>query len=145
MRKVVFDEEKAKRLRDEGMSYSEIAKHINGVSRITIFKRLNPIQEKLHNERCKKTRQERKARLIKYKGGKCCVPGCGYDKCHASLVFHHLEPEKKSFGIGDRKFAPFEELLKEADKTILVCNNCHGEVHEGLHDKFINNLLNKMV
>jgi|TARA_R110000851_G_scaffold177021_1_gene323775 hypothetical protein len=144
MRKVVFDEEKAKRLRDEGMSYSEIAKHINGVSRITIFKRLNPIQEKLHNERCKKTRQERKACLIKLKGGKCCMPGCGYNKCHASLVFHHLEPEKKSFGIGDRKFAPFEELLKEADKTILVCSNCHGEVHEGLHDEFINNLLKKV-
>ena len=144
MRKVVFDEGKAKRLRDEGMSYSEIAKHINGVSRITIFKRLNPIQEKLHNERCKKTRQERKACLIKLKGGKCCMPGCGYNKCHASLVFHHLEPEKKSFGIGDRKFAPFEELLKEADKTILVCSNCHGEVHEGLHDEFINNLLKKV-
>ena len=72
------------------------------------------------------------------------MPGCGYNKCHASLVFHHLEPEKKSFGIGDRKFAPFEELLKEADKTILVCSNCHGEVHEGLHDEFINNLLKKV-
>jgi hypothetical protein len=141
MKRVVFDEEKAKRLRDEGMSYSEIAKHIDEVSRVTIFKRLNPVQEKLHNERCKKTRQERKACLIKRKGGKCCIPGCGYNKCHASLVFHHLEPEKKSFGIGDRKFAPFEELVKEADKTILVCSNCHGEVHEGLHDEFINNLI----
>ena len=143
MKRVVFDEEKAKRLRGEGMSYFQIAKHIDGASCVTIFKRLNPIQEKLHNERSKKKRQERKDRLIRYKGGKCCI--CSYNECQASLVFHHLRPEEKSVGIGDRKLAPLEELLKEVDKTILVCNNCHGEIHEGLHDKFINNLLSKMV
>ena len=36
-------------------------------------------------------------------------------------------------------------LKKEADKTVLVCRNCHAEIHSGLHNEFINNLLNKMV
>lgn len=75
----------------------------------------------------------RKAKLkaIEYKGGKCCI--CGYDKCARSLTFHHLDPTKKDFGIsGSTK--SFEKLKPELDKCILVCANCHGEIHEGLID-----------
>ena len=142
MRKVAFDEEKAKRLRKEGMSYRKIAKHF-GVSRWTINRRLDPQRNNAHREAQNKKQRTKKAYLIEYKGGGCSM--CGYNKCHTSLSFHHLNQEKKSFGIGDRKSAPLKELLKEADKTILVCNNCHGEIHEGLHNEFINNLLSKMV
>jgi hypothetical protein len=145
MKRVVFDEEKAKRLRKGGMSYENIAKHIEGVTETTIYRRLNPHKEILHRESTKRRQRITKARLIKCKGGKCCIPECGYDKCHTSLSFHHLIEEDKTFGIGDRKCAPFKELLKEANKTILVCNNCHGEIHEGFHNEFINNLLGKTV
>ena len=144
MRKAVFDEEKAKRLRKEGMSYRKIAKNV-GVSRWTINRRLDPQRDKAHREAQQKRQRVKKERLIEYKGGKCCIPGCGYNKCQGSLVFHHLDETEKSFGISERKCAPLKELLKEADKTILVCNNCHGEIHEGLHDEFINNLVSKMV
>ena len=143
MKRVVFDEEKARRLRNEGMSYENIAKRIEGASEITIYRRLNPQKENLHRETTRRRQRIAKARLIESKGGKCSI--CDYHKCHTSLSFHHLIEEEKSFGIGDRKCAPFKELLKEAKKTILVCTNCHGEIHEGFHNEFINNLLNKMV
>tara|TARA_Y100001949_G_C15746708_1_gene226036 strand:+ start:69 stop:500 length:432 start_codon:yes stop_codon:yes gene_type:complete len=143
MKKSVFDEEKAHRLREEGMSYGDIAKQIEGATKITIWRFLSPGKLEEHRESQKKRQRKTKARLIEYKGGECSI--CGYDKCQTSLSFHHLLEEEKSFGISDRKCAPFEELLKEANKTILVCNNCHGEVHEGLHDEFISNTLSEIV
>jgi len=30
------------------------------------------------------------------------------------------------------KSLSFDKLKKEADKCILVCQNCHGEIHAGL-------------
>ncbi len=126
-----FDIEEAKRLRKEGMAYQKIADSIGGVSRQTIYYALGSAKEREIRSR---RRKSRKKYLIEYKGGECCI--CGYDKCHAALVFHHLDPEKKSFTIGDRAQAPLKEALKEADKTVLLCHNCHSEVHQGLHKEF---------
>lgn len=72
---------------------------------------------------------EKKAALVKYKGGKCCI--CGYDKVNSALDFHHVGP--KEFGIAKRKDISLEKLKKEVDKTILVCKNCHQEIHAGIH------------
>jgi hypothetical protein len=105
------------------------------VSYTTIATRLKGGLSAKEKERRASCRKSRKKYLIEYKGGECCI--CGYNKCHAALVFHHLDPEKKSFGLGDRGQAPLKEVLKEADKTILLCNNCHSEVHQGLHEEFI--------
>lgn len=45
-----------------------------------------------------------------------------------ALEFHHLNPNKKDFGIsGGTK--SFETLRPEVDKCILVCSNCHREIH----------------
>ena len=71
-----------------------------------------------------------KLKSIKYKGGKCLK--CGYNKCSRSLDFHHLDPLKKDFNISDGKTHNFEKLKPELDKCILICSNCHGELHEGL-------------
>lgn len=70
-----------------------------------------------------------KEELVKYKGGKCEV--CGYSKCIQALEFHHLDPTYKDFSIsGGTK--SFERLKPEVDKCILVCSNCHKEIHAGL-------------
>lgn len=75
--------------------------------------------------------QKTKLKAIEYKGGKCQI--CGYNKCVRSLQFHHLDPNEKDFGIsGGTK--SFEKLKPELDKCILVCANCHGEIHDGLID-----------
>jgi len=81
------------------------------------------------------TRQrEKKAALVEYKGGKCCI--CGYSEYNGALDFHHVG--KKNFNISSRRDSSLERLKKEADNTILVCRNCHAEIHAGMHEKYEN-------
>lgn len=73
--------------------------------------------------------QKTKLKAIEYKGGKCQI--CRYNKSIRALTFHHINPEEKSFGIsGGTK--SFEKLKPELDKCILVCQNCHAEIHDGI-------------
>jgi hypothetical protein len=93
-----------------------------------------------HGIRCRRcasqsvtnSRLKKKSKLVAAMGGSCTR--CGYDKCERALDFHHLQPELKSFGIARRLDLSFAALLAEAKKCILVCANCHMEVHAGLHD-----------
>lgn len=87
----------------------------------------------------------RKLELIEAKGGKCEI--CGYDKNIAALDFHHLEPSNKAFELDARHLSntTINKLLEEADKCILVCANCHREIHNKHLDKSnIPSLLNEM-
>ena len=79
------------------------------------------------------SRQRLKEKLVKYKGGKCEI--CGYNKCINALEFHHLDPTKKDFGIANGNAIAFEKAKKEVDKCILVCSNCHREIHYDLNEK----------
>ena len=74
----------------------------------------------------------RKAECVKYKGGKCIV--CNYDRYIGSLDFHHLDPSQKEFNIAELRTYSFEKLINELDKCVLLCKNCHSEVHHGLID-----------
>lgn len=67
--------------------------------------------------------------LIQQRGGKC--EKCGYDKNMSALEFHHLHPEEKEFTLDSRNLERHsdEEILKEFDKCILLCANCHAEFH----------------
>ena len=67
--------------------------------------------------------------LRKSQGGKCIH--CGYDKYLGALEFHHLNPNEKDFTIGNRDFK-LKECIEESKKCILVCSNCHKELHAGL-------------
>lgn len=64
---------------------------------------------------------------VEYKGGRCSL--CGYNRYNGSLEFHHLDPLKKDFCISKCHFTNFEKIKKELDKCILVCSNCHKEIH----------------
>lgn len=92
--------------------------------------------------RCKQCRKEHvaeqrrrnKQRLIEEFGGKCSI--CGYDKYQGALHFHHLNPSQKSFGLGLRGITKgYDKLREEAQKCILVCANCHAEIHSGVGDR----------
>ena len=74
-------------------------------------------------------KKRKKIELIDYKGGKC--EKCGYNKCVEALEFHHLDPNEKDFGISNNSYS-FERMKKEVDKCILVCSNCHREMHYNL-------------
>lgn len=75
-----------------------------------------------------------KEKLVEYKGGKCEI--CGYDKCINALDFHHLNPEEKEFALNTANYnKSFDLLKKEVDKCILVCANCHREIHYNLNEE----------
>ena len=77
-----------------------------------------------------KRRKMIKAMAIEYKGGKCCI--CGYKKCNTALDFHHKNDREKSFGLSVRGLTrSWVRTKAEIDKCILVCANCHREIHEG--------------
>src|SRR5512135_1235793 len=88
-----------------------------------------PYRKKYVNFKVSEGRRNLKARAIEYKGGCCQVPGCGYNKCQAALQFHHLDPGQKDFQISGRNIT-WERVKPELDKTILVCANCHLELHD---------------
>lgn len=71
-------------------------------------------------------RKRVKLKLVEYKGGEC--EKCGYNKCVRALEFHHLDPSEKDFTISGKSWS-FERLKDEVDKCILVCSNCHNEIH----------------
>jgi len=55
---------------------------------------------------------------------------CGYDKCDAALEFHYTNPEDKKFGVTLRSFSRTVKSIKEEiNKCILLCSNCHKEIH----------------
>lgn len=74
--------------------------------------------------------KENKKKAVEYKGGKCII--CGYNKCMRSLSFHHRNPKFKDPNWNKMRNWKFEKIKKELDKCDLVCNNCHGEIHDKL-------------
>ena len=65
---------------------------------------------------------------VDYKGGKC--ERCGYDRCPDALEFHHLDPAKKDFAIYSKGYTrSWQKVKVELDKCMIVCANCHRELH----------------
>ena len=76
----------------------------------------------------------RKLELVELLGGKC--QACGYSKNLAALQFHHLNPNEKQFKLGHRMLSnrSWDAILKEVQKCILLCANCHAEEHNPEYD-----------
>jgi 5-methylcytosine-specific restriction endonuclease McrA len=69
-----------------------------------------------------------KLKAIQLKGGKCQL--CHYDRCLAALDFHHIRNgEDKEFAISQH-LHNWKKVLPELEKCILLCKNCHVELHE---------------
>ncbi|MBP6858411.1 MAG: hypothetical protein KBC33_01105 [Candidatus Pacebacteria bacterium] len=78
-------------------------------------------------------RKKLRAMAREYKGGKCMF--CGYNRCQDALDFHHKDPTKKNFGLSARGLTrSWEKIKEEVDKCILICANCHREVHAGVRE-----------
>ena len=75
-----------------------------------------------------KKRKALRKKAVEYKGGKCEI--CGYCKCAEALEFHHKDSSKKDFGISGKGYTrSWEKVKEELDKCVLLCANCHREVH----------------
>lgn len=75
--------------------------------------------------------RKNKLEAVAYKGGKCEI--CGYEKCVDALEFHHLSPDEKDPNFKRMRGWKKERREKELDKCILVCSNCHREIHSGMN------------
>lgn len=91
----------------------------------------HPECRKCFNKRSTEQQRKRKEQMVRLKGGKCSR--CGYQGHIASFDFHHLDPKKKNFGIGNFKNRSLSNLQDELAKCILLCANCHREL-EALGD-----------
>lgn len=67
-------------------------------------------------------------------GGKCQC--CNYNACSSALAFHHIDPSQKDLGFGTVRATPkkWESVVNELRKCILVCHNCHSEIHAGMRE-----------
>jgi hypothetical protein len=99
----------------------------------------NACKQKHHYNRVKKQTNtyhsqtlrayKRKLHLVELAGGQCS--SCGYSKNIAALEFHHLNPDEKEGKLDMRNLSnrTMDFLLKEFSKCVLLCSNCHREVH----------------
>ena len=77
-------------------------------------------------------RKKLKQMAIAYKGGAC--QRCGYAACEAALTFHHTEPARKDLSLsGEGMTRSWQRVRAELDKCILLCANCHAEIHSRQH------------
>jgi hypothetical protein len=72
-------------------------------------------------------RRETKKKAVLYLGGECV--DCSLLTEHYEVYdFHHLDPKTKEFSPGKRHLR-FESMVKELDKCVLLCSNCHRIRH----------------
>jgi hypothetical protein len=84
------------------------------------------------------TRRRYKLLAVEAFGGKCGV--CDYHRCANSLIFHHVDPSTKSpeYKVrAGKDYRPqfhrsWKRVILELRKCVMLCANCHGEVHAGI-------------
>lgn len=82
---------------------------------------------------------EKKAAIYEYMQGiknQLCCADCG-ERHPATLQFHHLNAEDKTFTIGDAVNRGFSlnKIKKEIEKCIVLCANCHFIRHYDMRNK----------
>ena len=75
-----------------------------------------------------KRRKKIRQMAVEYKGGQYVV--CGYSRCIEALEFHHNNSSGKDFSISEKGYTrSWTKVKEELDKCMLLCANCHREVH----------------
>ena len=78
-------------------------------------------------------RRRTKQRAVELLGGRC--EGCGQVVPVAAFEFHHRDAATKEFAISaDGVPRRWERIVAELGKCVLVCANCHREVHAGVRE-----------
>lgn len=74
-----------------------------------------------------KTRLEKKEKLQEIRKSNPCSK-CNDGRFYV-IDFHHLDPKQKDFQISQGESKGWEAILKEIEKCIALCKNCHAEFH----------------
>lgn len=80
------------------------------------------------NRRSNTRIKSQKLRAITHMGGSCTR--CGYDASPSALEFHHTIPAEKEYAWDEMRKMSWHKVLLELEKCILVCANCHREIHD---------------
>lgn len=93
-----------------------------------VSKKHTPLCKSCNSKRTTNRVKANKLKVVEYMGGKCSH--CGYNKCIRSLEFHHIDPSKKSKDY-NKNFHTWgvERQKEELKNCILLCSNCHREIH----------------
>lgn len=105
---------------------TKFSKHKNGAS-TSIFRCCKCQAARVY----KVVVNKRKKAYDKY--GRSCT-ACGYNKCTEALDFHHLDPAEKEIEPSKVFTRSWERIQVELDKCVLLCANCHREVHAGVRN-----------
>lgn len=87
-------------------------------------------KRKTHYNTVQKDRTTRNVQLIQqWKSQRGCHV-CG-ETAWCCLDLHHLDPSVKEANPSDLMYVSVQSFLKEAEKCIVLCSNCHRKVHAG--------------
>lgn len=78
----------------------------------------NTLRARLYNEKMKTQKKQLG----------CSI--CGYNKCASALEWHHTDSSIKDMAPSDSIKRSWESYEREAEKCILLCSNCHREIHD---------------
>ena len=107
--------------------YQQIA-NIVGCSKNAVKYHLTSQNKKKNQVRRNKNRKHLIKELKMLYGGKCSI--CGYNKCQDALHFHHTNPENKNGSVRQILYSKSKKMAyEEAKQCILICANCHAELH----------------
>lgn len=104
------------------------------VTEETRLRRAAEVRRMKYRKYQRKNRRQRKRLLVELLGGCCRI--CGYrEDCPAAYSFHHRDPASKAFDFSHHGglLRPWNELVAEVQKCVLLCCRCHAEVHAGMH------------
>ena len=121
--------DKEKRAEYERKYRAEHPEQVREAHRRHYYANHEETKQKLRRDN-KLIRNRRRKLIVGTLGGKCVA--CGYNSCDAALEFHHLDPTDKKISLSTRDMQlAWEKIEKELEKCILLCANCHRELHAG--------------
>lgn len=85
------------------------------------------------NKRCQTRWVNRKLKAISYKGDQCVDCNLQLKNSHyAVFEFHHLDPSLKDYDWSKLRLLSWHHIIKELDKCVLLCANCHRIRHANI-------------
>lgn len=122
--------EKILKLDQHGFSTNEIVEATGCTRDSVLYVTSKEYRTKNHSAKCRRVK-EGMIELKNLAGGKCSI--CGYDRCLYALDFHHLDPDKKDKAVCNLLSSKsFKAAAAESKRCVLLCSNCHRELHDGL-------------
>ena len=87
------------------------------------------------SEVSRKRARGNKLKAVQYLGGSCSVCRESFEGRQEVFDFHHVDPLTKATTVNKLMQNGWEVIVKELDKCVLVCANCHRTIHVDLRNK----------